>query len=220
MRMRMGSNKKRAKARPAFLVPTGMLVALVGAGIVPVDALAACTGTTTVSCTGASTSYSNGTNNLNLTVQPGATVSVVPLLGGTALSLTGSGVTLINNGRIDPALSGLSIVSNGTVVGNSASASIVNVTNASSGVMMGSTSSLLNGPALTVYNGIGGTTNITNAGTIGTTGLLGFGAGPAAQVVTTSGGAQANFTNASGGVINGSVALAPSGTPEIGRAHV
>ncbi|WP_423220221.1 hypothetical protein, partial [Burkholderia multivorans] len=176
MRMRMGSNKKRAEARPKFLVPTGMLVALVGAGIVPADALAACTGTTSVSCTGANTSYSNGTNNLNLTVESGATISVVPLFGGTALSLTGSGVTLTNNGRIDPALSGLSVVSNGTVVGNSASASTVNVTNTSTGVMMGSTSSLVNGPALTVNNGIGGTTNITNAGMIGTTGLLGFGA--------------------------------------------
>ena len=44
--------------------------------------------------------------------------------------------------------------------------------------MMGPTSGLLgNGPASTVYNGIGGTTNITNAGTIGTTGILGFTAG-------------------------------------------
>ncbi|MCM3347557.1 hypothetical protein M3633_23990, partial [Cytobacillus kochii] len=99
MRMRMGSNKKRAEARPKLLVPTGMLVALVGAGIVPADALAACVGTTTVSCTGATTTYSNGANNLNLTVGSGATVSVVPLIGGTALSLTGSGVTLTNNGR-------------------------------------------------------------------------------------------------------------------------
>ncbi|NIF10444.1 autotransporter domain-containing protein, partial [Burkholderia sp. Ax-1735] len=218
MRMRMGSNKKRADARPKFLVPTGMLVALVGAGVIPAEALAACTGTPAVTCTGATASYANGTNGLNVTVAQGATVSVLPLFGGTAMSLTGSGVTLTNNGTIDPSLAGLSAVSNGTVVGNVLSPSTVNVTNTSTGVMMGSTSGLLgNGPALTVYNGIGGTTNITNAGTIGTTGILGFTAGPTAQVVTAQGGAQVNFTNASGGAINGSVVLAPSGLAGTGN---
>ena len=72
-----------------------------------------------------------------------------------------------------------------------------------------------NGPASTVYNGIGGTTNITNAGTIGTTGILGFTA-PTAQVVTAQGRA-GQFTNASGGAINGSVVLAPSGLAGTGN---
>ena len=98
MRMRMGSNKKRAEARPKLLVPTGMLVALVGAGIVPVDALAACTGTTTVSCTGATTSYSNGTNNLNLTVAPLATVGL-PLVASSYSSIAFIRSSLVTTAR-------------------------------------------------------------------------------------------------------------------------
>ncbi|WP_412770849.1 beta strand repeat-containing protein, partial [Ralstonia solanacearum] len=215
MRTRKMRSESTTGALPKLLAPTGVFLALVGAGIIPAQALAACAtvGGSSITCTGSDTSYANGANGLNVTVAPGASITVLPLLGGTALSLTGSGVTLTNSGTIDPALSGLSIVSNGTVVGNTTSASTVNVTNTSTGVMMGSTSSLLvNGPALTVYNGTGGTTNITNAGTIGTTGILGFTAGPTAQVVTASGGAQVNFTNSYGGAINGSVSLAPSGT--------
>ncbi|WP_217591541.1 hypothetical protein, partial [Burkholderia sp. GbtcB21] len=74
---------------------------------------------TTVTCSGVATplapSYANSANNLNATVNPGASVGVLPGVGGTAMSLTGNNNTLTSNGRIDPSGlgSGLGVLSGG-----------------------------------------------------------------------------------------------------------
>ena len=47
-----------------------MLVALVNAGVIPAEALAACTGTPAVTCTGATSSYERH-DGLNVTVAQG-----------------------------------------------------------------------------------------------------------------------------------------------------
>ena len=83
-----------------------MLVALVSAGVIPAEALAACRNTRRHL-------YRRDLQLRERHERPqrhgrrGATVSVLPLFGGTAMSLTGSGVTLTNNGTIDPSLAGL-----------------------------------------------------------------------------------------------------------------
>ena len=208
---------KKSDARQKLFAPTGVLIALIGAGVIPVDALASCTAIgTAVTCTATTNNYSNGANNLIVTVAPGATVSATPsLLPGAALSLTGSGVTLINDGTIDPALNGLIAAQTGVVIGNTfvPTSSVVNVTNAAGAVMNGSATVVGSAPALEVHNGIGGTTNITNAGAIGTT----AGAAAGTAVVTTAGGAQTHFTNAAGGSIGGSVSLGAVGTAGAGN---
>src|ERR1700754_2793474 len=78
-----------------------------------------------VTCTGAANplapNYANAGNNLNVTVNAGSTLGVLLGIGGTALNLPGNNVTLNNAGTIDPSLLGLiSVLSSGTVVGNSA----------------------------------------------------------------------------------------------------
>ncbi|MDI9712504.1 hypothetical protein QM261_18425, partial [Acinetobacter baumannii] len=68
---------------------------------------------------------------------------------------------------------GLGVLSSGAVIGNAA-ASSVNVTN--NGVMNGSTGvaiSGVTGMALSVQNGTGGTSTITNTGSIGSSALVG-----------------------------------------------
>ncbi|WP_246327031.1 autotransporter outer membrane beta-barrel domain-containing protein [Burkholderia guangdongensis] len=212
MHMRSNGSKRGVDALPKLLVPTGIFLALAGAGIVPVDAFAACSAAgTTVTCAASATpySYANGANNLGVTVEPGATITVPSVLGGAALSLTGSGVTLTNSGTIDPSLGAPFAMGDGAVVGNVTTASTVSVTNTSTGVMRGTAGVPNSAPALFVENGTGGTTRITNAGTIGSTGIV---AGPGSLVVGTLGGAQVDFTNATGGMIAGSVSLAPDGT--------
>jgi fibronectin-binding autotransporter adhesin len=151
------------------------------------DAYASCTASgTTISCTGAanplSPGFSSSTNNLTVNVASGSSLGVLLGVGGTALSLTGNNVTLNNAGTVDPSLLGaLSILSSGTVIGNS-SASNVNITN--SGTMNGTMGAVtlnvasLTGLALAVQNGAGGVTNITNTGTIGSASIAGVSIAP------------------------------------------
>lgn len=177
--------------------------------------LAACTTAgLNVSCSGAANplapSYANGANNLNVTVNPGGSVGVLLGVGGNAMTLTGSNLTVINNGGIDPVLlgTGLGVVSSGVVMGNAA-ASTQTFTN--NGALGGSTgfSVGLNGMALAVQNGTGGTTNITNTGTMSTSGVIGATLlGPDAGVLAAYGGAQINVDNS--GMITGRVALGSS----------
>lgn len=177
--------------------------------------LAACTTAgLNVSCSGAANplapSYANGANNLNVTVNPGGSVGVLLGVGGNAMTLTGSNLTVINNGGIDPVLlgTGLGVVSSGVVMGNAA-ASTQTFTN--NGALGGSTgfSVGLNGMALAVQNGTGGTTNITNTGTMSTSGVIcATLLGPDAGVLAAYGGAQINVDNS--GMITGRVALGSS----------
>ncbi|MDF3086731.1 hypothetical protein, partial [Burkholderia sola] len=72
--MDLARSKKAGEPFPRLLLPTGMFLALAGAGIVPAHA-ACTTAGTNVACSGAANplapSYANGANNLNVTVNPG-----------------------------------------------------------------------------------------------------------------------------------------------------
>ncbi|KWF08630.1 autotransporter domain-containing protein [Burkholderia ubonensis] len=215
-------SRKTREPFPRFLLPTGVGLALMGAGIIPAHATCSTAGTT-VTCSGVANplapSYANSANNLNVTVNPGASVGVLLGVGGTAMSLTGNNNHLTNNGTIDPSAlgSGLGVLSSGAVVGN-ASASL-NTTVVNNGTMNGSTGvaiSGVTGMALSVQNGTGGTSTITNTGTIGSNPLVGATlSGADAPVVAAYGGGQVQMTNS--GTINGRVSFGSNGTPGQGN---
>ncbi|MBB6488514.1 autotransporter domain-containing protein [Rhizobium lusitanum] len=215
-------SKKTREPFPRFLLPTGVCVALTGAGIIPAHATCSTAGLT-VTCSGVANplapSYANSANNINATVNPGASVGVLLGVGGTAMSLTGNNNTLTNNGTIDPSAlgSGLGVLSSGAVVGN-ASAS-PNTTVINNGTMYGSTGvavSGVTGMALSVQNGTGGTSNIRNTGTIGSNPLVGATlSGADAPVVAAYGGGTVNMTNS--GTIYGRVSFGSNGTPGQGN---
>jgi len=192
------------------------------------SAMAACspinpTNGATVTCSGAANplapSYAASADNLTVNVNPGGSLGVLLGLGGTTMSLTGNGTTLSNSGTIDPSLLGLlSLLSSGTVIGNpnlGASIPGSTVTVSNQGTMNGTTGLLglnlpdLTGMALSVRNGGGGTTTISNSGSIGSTALLGVSVlGSDAPVVAAYGGSQINFTNT--GFITGRTAFESS----------
>ncbi|VVD63744.1 glycine-rich autotransporter protein [Pandoraea communis] len=202
-------------------------IVLLGAAA-PGSVWAACTAAgSVVTCSGAANplapSYANAGNNLQVNVNSGAGVGVLLGIGGTALSLTGSNVTLVNGGSIDPSLLGtISILSSGTVIGNAnAGGSTQTVTN--NAVMRGTVGALgaslpgLTGLALTVQNATGGTAVINNTGTLGATPLLGVsltGTG-SAPVAAAYGGGVVNFSNS--GTVQGRIAFETSGTPGVGN---
>ena len=181
----------------------------------------------TVICSGAANplapSYSASANNLTVNVSTGASSGVLLGIGGTAMTLTGNNTALNNSGTIDPSLLGLlSILSSGTVVGNSA-ASTTTVNNTSTGVMNGTSGLLgvnlsgLTGMALAVQNGTGGATAIRNDGSIGGSAVAGVSLIPSdIPVVAAYGGAQVNFVNT--GTINGRVGFQASQTPGLGNS--
>jgi autotransporter-associated beta strand protein len=173
----------------------------------------------TITCTGANGGYSSSLDNITFVINSSSSVNS-PLLGiGTALQLSGRNVTFNNAGTVDPSLLGvLSILSSGAKIGN-ASSNTINITNATGGVLKGTTGLLglslltLDGMALNVQNGAGGTTTINNAGTISSSGLLNVTLlGGDAPVVAAWGGAQINMTNAATGKIIGRVAFEKAAT--------
>ncbi|WP_374620476.1 autotransporter-associated beta strand repeat-containing protein, partial [Pandoraea sp.] len=180
-----------------------------------------------VTCSGAANplapSYANATGSLQVNVNSGAGVGVLLGIGGAAMSLTGSNVTLVNSGTIDPSLlGGIGILSSGTVIGNSnAGGSTQTVTN--NAIMRGTVGILgvnlpaLTGLALTVQNTTGGITVVNNGGTLGATPLLGvvpIGTG-SAPVAAMYGGGVVNFSNT--GTVLGRIAFEASGTPGVGN---
>jgi hypothetical protein len=152
-------------------------------------------------------------DDLTVNVNSGSTFN--SLLGGTAMNLTGKSITLNNSGTIDPALLGLvTLLSNGVVIGNG-SAGVVNVNNSATGTLNGTSGILglnlgtLNGMALNINNGAGGSTTIVNNGSIGSSALLGLTLLSAdAPVVAVRGGSQVNMTN--NGTLVGRVAFQSS----------
>ncbi|WP_246792538.1 beta strand repeat-containing protein, partial [Burkholderia perseverans] len=195
---------------PKLLPAMGVFFALVGAGIIPAHATCTAVGSN-VTCSGAANplapSYANGANNLNVTVNNGATVGVLLGTGGNVMTLTGVNNTLTNNGQIDTTTlgTGLGVLSSGVVMGNAAGSTETVVNN---GIIRGSSgvAVALTGMALAVQNGAGGTTNITNTGLISTAGILGATlVGPDAGVIAAYGGGQVNIDNS--GTITGRVAL-------------
>jgi len=173
----------------------------------------------TVTCSGVPSlplflnTFSSAVNDL--TVNVGSAAQLNATLGGQVLNLTGNNITLNNAGLIDPGLLGaVTVLSAGAVIGN-AGASVVNITNAATGIIRGTGDLLglnlasLNGMALNINNGAGGSTNIVNNGTLGSTALLNLTLFAAdTPIIAARGGAQVNVINA--GVINGRVAFEAS----------
>ena len=206
------TTRSRGK-RSVSTAVAGAAVALFATSFFPAQA-ACTTAGSNVSCSGAANplapSYANGSNNLNVTVNPGGSVGVLLGVGGNAMTLTGSNDTLTNNGRIDPTLlgSGLGVLSSGVVMGNAAG-STQTVTN--NGIL-GGTRGLsvgLTGMALAIQNGAGGTSNITNTGTMSTAPIFGATlSAPDAGVMVGYGGGRVNVDNS--GTITGRVGLGSS----------
>ncbi len=194
------------------LTKAGMLAAPVflATGFFPAQAVCTTAGSN-VTCNGAANplapSFANGGSNLNVTLNPGATLGVLLGVGGNAMTLTGSDVKLTNNGRIDPQLfgGGGGILSSGVVLGNANSSTATVVNNG----MIGGTrlfSVGLTGLALAVQNS--GITSITNTGTMTTGPVVGSTMNAAdAAVVAAYGGAQVNMVNTETGTITGRIAF-------------
>ncbi|MGC7404479.1 autotransporter-associated beta strand repeat-containing protein [Pandoraea pneumonica] len=196
--------------------------------LVAAPAWATCTSAgSVVTCSGAANplapSFSSAASNLQVNVNSGAGVGVLLGVGGTAMTLTGSSVTLVNGGTIDPSVLGsLGLLASGTVIGNGAAGgSTQTVTN--NAIMRGTVGLLgvnlpgLTGLALTVQNATGGTTTINNSGTLGATAILGVsltGTG-SAPVVAAYGGGGVNFTNS--GTVLGRIAFQANGTAGAGN---
>ncbi|BEP55782.1 hypothetical protein GmRootV118_30260 [Variovorax sp. V118] len=163
-----------------------------------------------VTCDGAAPllapDYANGASNLNVTVNAGATVGVLPGGSGSAMTLTGSDIKLTNNGQIDPLLfgNGTANLSTGVVMGNGGASTATVINNGTiSGTRDASVG--LAGLALALQNG-GGITTITNNGTM-TTGAIAKAtlAEADAAAVAVYGGGQINMVNT--GTITGRIAF-------------
>ncbi|MDH6168342.1 fibronectin-binding autotransporter adhesin [Variovorax boronicumulans] len=209
-------------ARLVGLTKVGMLAPLAFFATSFFPAQAVCTiFLADVTCSGAANplapGYANGANNLQMVLNPGATLGVLQGLSGSAVSLTGFSVRLTNNGRIDPLLFGSNTtkLSTGVVMGNATEGSTIIVVNNATIGGTRQTSVGLDGLALTVRNGINGTTvitngitTITNTGTITTGAILGATLAAAdAAVVAVYGGGQVNMVNTDTGTITGRIAF-------------
>ena len=174
-----------------------------------------------VTCTGVPSlplflnNFTSPSNNLTVNVNSGAQMNAT--LGGRVLDLTGVNVTLNNSGTIDPALLGLvSVLSGGAFVGSGLTSTVSVLNNASgimrgTGMLLGLNLTSVDGLALGVNNAGGGTTSITNNGTITSTGLSVGGITLAdTPVIGVWGGSQVNLTNSSSGTINGRIAFETS----------
>ena len=159
--------------------------------------------------------YSTFTSNATITVTSAGSLGVGLTMSGTALGIQGQGVTLDNNGRIDPFTLGTtrSIASNG-VAFTAAGGSMQTIINRANGIIGGAsgdhapTLTDLTGLALAVQNGPLGTTTIENQkdGKI-TAGIIASSTRAVldAPVIAAYGGGQVNITN--DGTIIGRVAL-------------
>ncbi|HUA81159.1 MAG TPA: transporter, partial [Dyella sp.] len=207
-----------AKGIVLALTPMALLLGANGA------AFAQCTtsGTTITCATGSNTnSFASSINNVTFDVQTGAVLSVPPIVGGAALTLNGNGITLDNQGRIDPTINGgLSLAATGAMLGN-ASANNISVTNESGGVINGlvNIASLMGfgGQALVLDNA--GSSVLYNNGSIGMS-IFGVGTFTTADApaILAYGGGQMNLNNA--GTITGRVGFLGSTIAGFGNNFV
>jgi autotransporter-associated beta strand protein len=200
------------------------LTVLLTAGAAPALAWSACTPAlpaagALVTCTGlpiTSNSFSSAANNLTVNVAAG-TQMTAGLMGGTALSLSGTNGTLNNAGTIDPSALGLlTAPSTGVQLGN-ASSTLVAVNNLvfgsiyGTGELLGANLSSFDGMALDLRSSSGGTVTIDNQGTISSRSLLNLSTLTSdAPVIAVTGGGAVNAINT--GTINGRVGFERSGS--------
>ena len=170
--------------------------------------------------------YANASDGLSVTVGPNGTVGVLLGTGGTAMLLQGNNGSVINNGVVDAfALgSGLAVVSSGLVLGkpegSTPTVGTYSVQNGAPGLIGGSGRDTyeaqladLSGMALSIHNGTGGVTNVTNNGIIRAAPVAnGSRSGADIATVAIYGGGLTNFTNSSTGTIVGRVAFESAGS--------
>ena len=219
------------KAFTARFAPLPLAISLAAGGMVSglfsPDALAVCNPNfPTVSCTGATIGNQSFANsNLTFNVLTGATITPSVPGGSPVVSLTGTGITVNNSGRIDPALlANLALLTTGVNVSNLAG-STVTVRNLSTGVLMGSTLALpggllgsLAGNALIIENGANGSSTFQNSGTVGSNVLQGLSVAlEDIPVIAMRGGARNVLTNTSTGTITGRVAMQAVSIGSIGN---
>jgi autotransporter-associated beta strand protein len=190
----------------------------------PAAAACSTSGTMVTCASGSNTNnVSSSVDDVTVNVQSSAILSVPPLLGGSSLTLNGNGITLNNQGSIDPTINGgFSLPADGAVIGNSA-ANTININNETGGVING----LINiaslngfaGQALVVQNGSGGVATIQNAGSIGMS-IFGVGSNTTADApaVVAYGGGQVKFTNT--GTITGRIGFEAPGTAGVGNTFL
>jgi len=181
----------------------------------PAHAVCTATGGILTNCSGATVgNQASATSNLTFNVMTGATITPT-LPGMPVVSLTGTGITVNNSGRIDPALlAGLSVLTTGLNVSNAAG-STVTVRNLSTGNLRGSSLALpggllgsLAGNAVIIENGANGSSTFQNSGTVGSNVLLGISVPlEDVPVIAMRGGARNVLTNTSTGTITGRVAM-------------
>ncbi|WP_313570100.1 autotransporter-associated beta strand repeat-containing protein [Comamonas terrigena] len=193
-------------------------IAIVCGSVAATPAHALCTTVgSTISCTGITVGLVTSTSNLTVNVQNGAQIYPGVVDAVNAVSLTGTGITVNNAGRIDPSLlPGLVSLASGLNLSNAAGSTVL-VNNLSTGQIMGTSSLLganllgLGGIGLVVQNGAGGTTTVNNTGLISGTALLSAAVLPEDMaVVALRGGARNVLTNNAGGTITGRVAMQAS----------
>ncbi len=193
-------------------------IAIVCGSVAATPAHALCTTVgSTISCTGITVGLVTSTSGLTVNVQNGAQIYPGVIDSVNAVSLTGTGTTVNNAGRIDPSLlPGLVSLASGLNLSNAAGSTVL-VNNLSTGQIMGTSSLLganllgLGGIGLVVQNGAGGTTTVNNTGLISGTALLSAAVLPEDMaVIALRGGARNMLTNNAGGMITGRVAMQAS----------
>lgn len=192
------------------------------------SAFAACNtvGTTVTCATGSNTnSLANSLNGVTLDIQTGAQLSVLPIVGGSAVALNGDGITVNNQGTVDPTINGgLSLAASGMVLGNATvGGNAINVNNQAGGSINGVVNVLsllgFGGQALVLQNASGGTNTVVNNGTVGMS-IFGAGAFTTADApaIVSYGGAQTHFTNT--GTITGRVGFGGSASATNGNTFL
>ena len=176
------------------------------AGISPA-AWAACTTVgTTVTCSGEPTlptmlnGFASASDGQMVSITADAKMNAAD--GGRVIDLTGTNISLTNSGLIDPSLLDPRSELTGGVFIGSGTSSVVTVLNNSgasmfgTGTMLGVNLASIDGLALAVNNADGGTTSITNDGTISSKPLSGLTMKDAdTPVVGVWGGSKVNMTN-------------------------
>ena len=228
---RRGGKSLRTKplCRAIRLGMASLFASLLSPSVMAICSPGSPTSGATVTCSGVPlllvpNTFSSAVSNLIVNIGAGTQMNTLP--GGEVLNLSGNNITLNNAGIVDPSILGVvSVLSNGAVIGNTA-ASTVNINNAATtgvfrgtGGLLGLNLSTLNGMALNVTNGTGGTTNIVNNGTIDSSALLTLTLLPAnTPVLAVQGGSQVNMVNS--GSLVGRAAFEASPNPLSGNTFV
>ncbi|MGO3892656.1 MAG: autotransporter-associated beta strand repeat-containing protein, partial [Paenalcaligenes sp.] len=185
-----------ATSRPVWRKHSlAIALAAIGGGITAAPVYAACTQSgVQVSCNGTTAGYISSGSNLTITVSPSAIVSP-SMIEAAAIKLTGTGVSLDNNGHIGSETE----PSSGVVIANMAGSSI-SVTNTGSGTITAASSSVGEHTALQIRNGAGGMTTVTNSGTIRSQSMAGGSTVAEDQIALSLGGGATNVVMNSGGI--------------------